>query len=225
MKKNLILVLVLFTGTMAPLMANVTLSSNAGANNAPQATINFNEEKIENPTVENSEPFEVFFKRFLFLFNNKITAEIDKCIHSDYGLFVLDNPFAFWVAEHFNSFEEIMNLDFEYNIGYLKIMKVDCDYVIGKEPVYTCDEDMWNKEGCFLDKNPKLPISRIYELMINSHSSDVNIPRSEIELAKKSDAQISHLVYNTDMRIGFYFGYLDGRWILFCINKITPCDA
>lgn len=230
MKKNL--TLYLLAGTLAALISIVTLTSCAGGNCSAQTKTdyeltknNIQSEMTDNFNVEKPEPFEVFFERFMKMFNNKNSAEIDKCIHSEYGFFVLDNPGAFWVSQHFNSFTEIMKLEGEYDVAYLKVMKVDCNYVKGKEPVFSCEEDKWSKEGCFLDDNPKKPISRLYESMIEYQLGDVNILKSELDHAKKSELLISHLVYSTDSRIGFYFGNVNGKWLLFCINKIMPCSA
>ena len=230
MKKNLILAQL--TGTMVALISIVTLTSCVGDNNSAQTktdyelTKNNNQsEMTDNLCVEKPEPFEVFFERFMKMFNNKNSAEIDMCIHSEYGFFVLDNPGAFWVAQHFNSFSEIMKLEGEYDVAYLKVMKVACNYVMGKEPVFSCEEDKWSKTGCFLDDNPRKPISKLYESMIEYQLGDVNTLKSELDLAKKSEFLISHLVYSTDSRIGFYFGVVDGKWLLFCINKIMPCSA
>jgi hypothetical protein len=171
------------------------------------------------------EPFDDFFARFIKAFNEKNSVAINDCINPDYGFFVLDNPGAFLVARDFKSFEEIMNLEGENDIAHLKVMKVECVYVKGKAPVYSCEEEKWNKEGCFLDKKPKLQISKIYKSMIEYQLGDENELKSKLELAKKSESKISHLVYSTNSNVGFYFGIVDGKWFLFCIDKITPCSA
>lgn len=174
---------------------------------------------------EKPEPFDDFFVRFIKAFNEKNSAVINDCVNSDYGFFVLDNPGAFWVAYNFKSFDEIMKLEGENDVANLKVMKVECDYVNGKAPVYSCEEEKWNKEGCFLDKKPKLPVSKIYKSMIEYQLGDENELKSKLKLAKKSESKISHLVYSTNSNVGFYFGIVDGKWFLFCIDKITPCSA
>ncbi len=174
---------------------------------------------------EKTEPFGDFFGRFIKAFNDKNTTGINECVNSDYGFFVLDNPGAFLVAKSFLSFEEIMKLEGESDIGCLKVMKVECDYVNGKAPVYSCEEEKWNKEGCFLDNNPKLPVSEIYESMIEYQLGEDEVLKAGLELAKKSELKISCLVYSTGSNVGFYFGVVDGKWFLLCIDKITPCSA
>jgi hypothetical protein len=174
---------------------------------------------------EKPEPFADFFGRFIKAFNDKNTSGFNECVNPDYGFFVLDNPGAFCVAQSFLSFEEIMKLEGESDIGYLKVMKVECDYVNGKAPVYNCEEEKWNKEGCFLDKKPKLPVSKIYKSMIEYQLGEDEVLKAGLALAKKAELKISRLVYSTGSNVGFYFGVVDGKWFLFCIDKITPCSA
>jgi len=174
---------------------------------------------------EKPEPFDTFFEKFINGFNKKNSTVINECVNSDYGFFVLDNPGAFWVAQIFKSFDEIMKLEGEYGVANLKVLKVECDYVNGKAPVYSCEKEKWNKEGCFLDKKPKLPISKIYKSMIEYQLGEENELKSSLEIAKKSESKISHLVYSTNSNVGFYFGIVDGKWFLFCIDIITPCSA
>ncbi len=58
----------------------------------------------------NAEPFNEFLERFIAAFNEKNSAEIDKCINTEFGFFVLDNPGAFVIAEHFKSFDVQQNI-------------------------------------------------------------------------------------------------------------------
>lgn len=174
---------------------------------------------------EKPEPFYDFFARFIKAFNEKNVSGINDCINSEYGFFVLDNPGAFLTAQSFKSFEEIMKLEGEYNVAHLKVLKVDCDFVNGKAPVYSCEKEKWNKEGCFLDKKPKPQVSRIYKSMIEYQLGDDSELKVGLVLAKKAESKISHLVYSTDNNVGFYFGVVEGKWFLFCIDKITPCSA
>lgn len=185
-------------------------------------------EYSKNQTLNNIEPIKDFIDRLIKAFNNKNTEEINECINGEFGLFVLHNPGAYIVVEHFNSFDEIMNLEGEYNIGYLKILKVDCDFKEGKIPHYYCDEEEeegWDKEGCYYDKVKKMSISKFYKSMIQSGLIDANSAENDIKLAKQSEKYITHLAYCTYGTIGFYLGVIDNNWYLICIDIVTPCDA
>jgi len=180
---------------------------------------------IANHKDNNVEPFMDFYERFISAFNEKNITELNKCINSEYGLFVLDNPGAFSVASHFNSFSDIMGIDGESDIGNLKALKVNCKLQEGKPPIYDCELDKWNKQGCFLDKNSSLSISEYYKIMLEYNLADINSIKTEMALSEKSGPYISHQVYSTKGDIGFYFGIIDNNWCLICINKITPCSA
>lgn len=176
----------------------------------------------------NAEPFNEFLERFIVAFNEKNTAEINKCIDGEHGLFVLDNPGAFAIVEQFKSFVDIMMLDYEYNIGFLKACKVDCKFTKGTIPVYNCDtEEMegWNKNGCFYNDNQTLFITKFYKDMLKYNLGDIQVINEDMELAAISEKYITHLAYSTESSIGFYFGLIDGDWRLICIDKITPCSA
>jgi len=184
-----------------------------------------NSSVIAHPQTNNVESFKDFYDRFINAFNEKNIQEINKCINSEYGLFVFDNPGAFWVASHFNSFSDIMGLDGESDIGYLKVLKVNCKLQEGKPPIYDCELDKWNKQGCFLDKNSSLSISEYYKTMLEYNLADINSIETEMALAEKLGPYISYQVYSTKGYVGFYFGIIDNNWCLICIKKITPCSA
>ena len=168
--------------------------------------------------------FSDFFEEFIVAFNQKNTLEINKCFNPDYGFFVIDNPGAFSVVQHFDSFDEIMQMEGEYNIAYLKVLKVDCDLKSGKKPFYEC-ETGWDKEGCYLEMYPKFNISDYYKSMIEYELADSNAVKVEMDLALKSEVTIARLVYSTEAPIGFYFVKIDEKWYLLCIDKVTPCSA
>ena len=189
---------------------------------------NSNSPDITNPQTNKVEPFKEFLDKFIKVFNEKNTTEINKYIYSDFGLFVLDNPGAFWVVERFNSFSEIMNLNFDYNIGSLKNCTVDCNFNKGSIPYYNCDNESqegWNKEGCFYDKHKTNQITKLYKLMLEYNLGDVHTISIDLKIAEKSQVYISHLAYSTYNGIGFYFGIINNNWYLICIDKITPCSA
>ncbi len=184
--------------------------------------------EISNTQDNNVEPFKDILDKFIKAFNEKNISEINKYIYSEYGLFVLDNPGAFGVVERFNSFDDIMNLNFDSNIGLLKKCTVGCNFNKGTIPYYNCGNDGpegWNKEGCFYDKHKTTLITKIYKLMLEYNLGDVQTISTDLKIAEKSQVYISHLAYSTYNSIGFYFGIINNNWYLICIDKITPCDA
>ena len=168
--------------------------------------------------------FSDFFENFIKAFNQKDTLAVNKYLNPEYGFFVIDNPGAFSVVRHFDSFDEIMKMEGEYDIAYLKVLKVDCDLKNDKKPFYEC-ETGWDKEGCYLEKYPKFKISDYYKTMIEYELTDSNAVKEEMDLSLKSEVMIVRLVYSTEAPIGFYFVKIDEKWYLLCIDKVTPCSA
>lgn len=180
---------------------------------------------INKSSEQNHRNFEDFWIKFIKAFNEKNTLEINKFLNPEYGFFVLDNPGAIYIVRHFDSFDEIMEMEGESDIAYLKVLKVDCDLKEGEKPFYECESDGWNKEGCYLEKYPELKISDYYKTMIEYELIDSNSVKKEMELSLKAENMITHLVYSTEAPIGFYFAMIDEKWYLICIDKVTPCDA
>ena len=163
---------------------------------------------------------------FITAFNNKDVAEIDKFIDKEYGFFVIYNPGAYSAIMHLNSFGEIMSMDGEYNVANLKVTKLNCsNYREGLEPVYSCDDDRWNKTGCFYGTQKNLSVAGTYDKMIEYDLIDAVIAPRLRDLAAKSEANYAYFVYSTNENIGFYFGEKNGKYYLIAIDRVTPCDA
>ena len=182
----------------------------SGCNSAPQG----NTEYLSNTD------------EFMTAFNNKDVAAIDKFIDKEYGFFVIYNPGAFTVAMHLNSFGDIMSMEGEYDVANLKVTKVNCsNYREGLEPVYSCDDDGWNKTGCFYGTQKNLSVAGTYDTMLEYDLIDAFIAPRLRDLAAKSEANYAYFVYSTDETIGFYFGEKNGKYYLIAIDRVIPCSA
>jgi len=203
------------------LLTNINVISNA--------KYKFADIAIEERAIQEKEPFKDFLNRFILDFNSKNAEEINKYIYSNYGFFVLDNPGAFTAVEHFNSFDEIMILESEYNIGFLKVAEINCEFIKGEIPYYYCDdpnhEQGWSKEGCFYNKDQKLSLTEYYRVILEYGLGEEYELENDIKMAEEVEKYITHLAYCTDCEIGFYFGIINENWYLICIDKVTQCDA
>lgn len=168
--------------------------------------------------------FTSFWVSFVKAFNEKKTNEINKYINSKYGFFVIDNPGAYTVVYRFDSFNEFAIRSGDFSIEYDKILNVDCKLTDGKRPYYDCEKG-WDKEGCFLEKTPEFKLYELYESMVEYFLVDSNSVKEEMELVTDFDTMNTRLVYSTDKAVGFYFGEIDGKWYLLCIDEVTPCSA
>lgn len=171
-----------------------------------------------------NEKFSVFFEKFIKAFNEKKTNEINKHINSKYGFFVIDNPGAYTVVYRFDSFNEFAIRSGNFSIEYDKLLNVDCKLTDGKRPYYDCEKG-WDKEGCFLEKTPEFKLYELYESMVEYFLVDSISVKEEMELVTDFDTMTTRLVYSTDKIAGFYFGEIEGKWYLLCIDEVTPCSA
>lgn len=197
--KNILSVLIILTALVL-----------AGCTSAPQG----NSEYLSNT------------EEFITSFNNKDVSALDKFIDKEYGLFVLHNPGAYVAILHLNSFGDIMSMEGEYGVANLKVTKINCsNYREGLEPVYSCDDDGWNKTGCFYGTQKNLSVTGTYDLMVEYDLIDAVVAPRLRDLAAKSEANYAYFVYNTDETIGFYFGEKNGKYYLIAIDRVIPCDA
>jgi hypothetical protein len=175
--------------------------------------------KISSNNQETSFPVEEFISDF----NSKDINKLKKYDNDKYGLFVLDNPGAFVVLYHFNSISEILNYETNTDIGAIKNYTINCTFQNGTKPVYSCESEKWNREGCFKCnvKNAEL----VKHLKWNLEFKIGNLTETQIEYAKTLDPLSVVLLYSTNSNIGFYFYKLEGKWYLSCIDKVTPCSA
>ena len=167
-----------------------------------------------------------FADEFITAFNSKDVKAIDKYIDKSYGLFVIYNPGAYVVATNLNSFADIMAMTGDYDVGNLKITKVDCVKMRkGSEPVYSCEEDRWNKTGCFYGTKKDRSLVGVYDDMIKYDLLDAVVAPELREKAAASEKNYVYFVYNTDQQVGFYFGSKNGKYYLIAIDRVTPCEA
>lgn len=176
--------------------------------------------------VNTDKDFQRVAKEFIAAFDKKDLAVIEKYINSRTGFFVLDNPGAFSFPEYFTSYNQIVMLDSESGIGYLNHMKTKCgDITKGSVPVYSCDDERWDKEGCFYGEANSPGLSRLYMSLLQFELIDQTSFDSRIDLARNIDNQITHFIYSTDESVGFYFARINGEWKLLLIDKIVACSA
>lgn len=162
---------------------------------------------------------------FIAAFNSKNTAALDKYIDKEYGFFVIHNPGAYVVAKYYDSFSSIMSGQ-DNDIFRLKDDKFTCTSLRrGLEPVYSCDEDKWNKEGCFYGTEKNKVASQVYRDMKKYDLVFGDEVDEYIRKAEASEKNYTYFMYNTDEFIGFYFGMKNGKYYLIAVDIVVPCSA
>jgi len=179
----------------------------------------------EQPTQEEI-TFQQVATEFLEAFDNKNNTNIATYVDAETGFFVLDNPGAATIPYYFSSWEQITSMQGEYDVAYLNKMKTNCKEIKeGNEPEYSCETDSWSQQGCFFGKSNKLHIEKLYKQLLEFGFIDKEKYDAEIAKAKLVDNYDLNFVYCTNESVGFYFTFKNNKWILVCIDKVTPCSA
>jgi hypothetical protein len=143
---------------------------------------------------------------FIAAFNSKNAVELNKYVDKEYGFFVIYNPGAFTVAMNLNSFSDVMSLEGTNDVANLKVAKVNClNPRKGLEPVYSCDNEGWNKTGCFYGTQINRSVAGVYDDMMEYELIDAVVAPGLRDKAAASEKNFAYFVYNTDEEIGLYF--------------------
>lgn len=162
---------------------------------------------------------------FIAAFNSNNTAELDKYIDREYGFFVIHNPGAYIVANYYDSFSDIMSKG-EDDVLKLKDAKFSCpDFRRGLEPTFSCDDEKWNKEGCFYGTQKNYMPSNVFRDMTEYDLVSGNEIDPLLRKAELSEKNYAYFIYNTNDYMGFYFGLKNGKYYLITIDTVVPCSA
>lgn len=160
------------------------------------------------------EDLAAIFTDMITAFNSRDTTAINGILSTELGFHYITNPGAFTVvcsespAKLFSQYQWL-DTSATANMQY------------GASPQYSCDTELWDKEGVYITENPEFTLKDIYNIMLEYELTEQDISQQLID----ADAAISHLVYDTQSSTGFYFGKFKGEWKLIGINIVTHCSA
>jgi len=174
-------------------------------------------------TKSNIPEFKTVAEQFIEYFNSKDTNALNAYIYPDYGITVLDNPGVYITVSTFTDFNPGNTYKGIFGNNYLNKMIIDCNLQSGKIPFYDCDDNGWNKEGCYYTDSANLDLVRLYDAIVEYvlYEEDTKY-RNQL---KDIENKLTNGVYSTKSFIGFYFGYFNDKWYLLAIDMIAPCSA
>jgi len=191
--------------------------------------------KVSEGNKQDEKSFTEMFEKFAAAFNNKNISELNEYINPEYGLFILDNPGAFSVANYFDSFDSIFSNPKETDMYRIKNIKISCSPEYGVLPHYNCDgsgKEGWDKTGCFYKLyTEKKPVSRyIYFADRNGKYGPDDQDKAEdyqrlYSGLSRSLENSEFVFYSTLSDIGFYFVVRNERMFLVMTDLVTPCSA
>jgi hypothetical protein len=164
---------------------------------------------------------ETSFQEFAAAFVKKVNAEnLFNFISKDYGLFILHNPGAFPVIQRYDKKEDMQK------VLYREAFSTKFVPQEGSIPAFSCDEEGWNKMGCFWKKDIYANIKGTYDIMLEYQLMEKDeLNEEDYTKAEELSKQQTYCLYATDIVTGFYFINIDNQYYLYLIDVIDPCSA
>ena len=144
-------------------------------------------------------------------------------IDHERGVFVLDNPGAYVIPMYFETYEEATE-------RVAKLRADDYSFTCsepsdGPTPSFSCDTELWSRQGCVVTRAPEFSVARWYDLAVEYELMENEEVSADREKARQADASIEYGVYTTDTSLGLYFAKTSCAWRVVAIDVITPCSA
>ncbi|MCB0408903.1 MAG: hypothetical protein KDD29_01715 [Flavobacteriales bacterium] len=123
-------------------------------------------------------------------------------ISENYGVYVITQPGAMPNVEH---------------LYELKESKFSSEVFFEELPKVVCNEQVYDKDGCFAQEINPLIESQIW----NYTKMNEKEKQAIIAMVEK----IKYTVIDTKNKTTYYFSEVDGEWFLTFIDKRVPCEA
>lgn len=168
--------------------------------------------------------FEDMVMLFLAAFQTKDVEALAQFVHPEHGFFLITNPGAYTIAVRFTKIEEATR--WYGSEETLLSGGLVCDPKPGVLPWFSCERYDWTKTGCFYNTTFNAHISTTANLNPEMYDFEpTETTAAEKAMADALDAATTHGLYSTESNLGFFFGFVDGQWILTAIEAISWCDA
>lgn len=167
-------------------------------------------------TKTTAETFVDFHKGFTSLLKEKNIEQINKHIHSDFGIWVIESPGAMPIMRKFYNLNDYQSFSNNQPITDLAINIIKEPLKIETLPKIICEETIYNKEGYFADTTNLISQSQIWNY--------AGLNDKQIQEIETLSATINYTVINTS-NYTYYFSLIDQKWYVTFINLSTPCDA
>ncbi len=167
----------------------------------------------ENPNAA----FLEFYKKFTTSISRKNEDEFNGCINANLGLYTIESAGAvplvikIYDIKDFTSYHHPDATFFEMQFKG-----------ISKEPVFEglpkviCDDEVYDKLGCFAGESDRLKKSRIWNFY--------SLNEKEIQAIESLVETVEMTVINTS-NYAFHFSLIDENWYLTFIDIRIPCTA
>jgi len=170
-----------------------------------------------------SSDFATFMNEFAKVINCKNVEVMNRFVDANYGIYVYYNPGAFIYAYHYNNFSEIFNAKDDYAANCVKEISVTCVFKKGSLPIFNCENEKWNKTGCFWSNVNGARL--VKTLNTTKQFGGDNISQKQMENAALIDRITKYEFFSTFGGFGIYFAFENGKWIITAFDCVSNCDA
>lgn len=141
---------------------------------------------------------------FVSLCSSINSSDIQKYIHAEHGVWIIDSPGAVPVMKLVKEFPKDLTIDFS-SVKEGELPKIDCS-----------SKTLWTKTGCFTQEANTFKDEKIWKYCGLSKEDEGKVE----QLAQT----ISHTVVNTSVG-KFYFSQIAGTWYIIFMDLRKPCEA
>jgi hypothetical protein len=137
-------------------------------------------------------------------------------IHPEMGMYIIESNGAlpsFSLVKDIASYKRISDGKSFFNID---MEKVGTEPLVEALPLVICEENIYNKQGCYTQKVNKLKDAGIWDL-----SEIKEEDKNTMELLSET---IQYTVVNT-ANYTYYFSQINGNWYVTFIDIRIPCAA
>jgi hypothetical protein len=174
---------------------------------------------LNNNLAEEDETIQSFLK-FYDAFTTSISTKNEKAfnqfIYTNYGLYIIEAPGAMPVVSKIYNISKFKTINTTTKFFDLPFNEIKKQPLYEELPTIICDENSYNKLGCFVSENNTLKESQLWGY------SGLN--EKEIQAIEFLTKTIQITVVNTS-NFTFYFSKIEDKWYLTFIDLRTPCTA
>ncbi len=137
-------------------------------------------------------------------------------IHKDFGLYIIESSGALPIISKMYDVKRFHLKSTNKNLFELVSIEIMKEPIFETLPKVICDENIYDKQGCFAQEINPLLESQIWNY--------ANLNEKEIEAIEFLAKTINITVVNTS-NFTFYFSKIEGKWHLTFLDLRIPCSA
>lgn len=157
-----------------------------------------------------------FYKKFTKAISAKNHQAFNNCISTNFGLYTIESAGALPLIFHVYDIENFKPINLDKKFLSLEFKAISNKPIFEELPKIICDEDFYDKVGCFANESDRLKNSRIWNY--------ANLNEKEIQAIEFLVETVKMTVINTE-NYTYHFSIIDEIWYITFIDIRKPCSA